>query len=59
MVASQSSRGNVGRLRLWEAFAWLLVALIFVTTWMPPHETRWPQEAILVLLFCWLANGLC
>src|SRR5689334_10370840 len=49
MAASQSSRGNVGRLRLWETFAWLLVALILVTAWMPLHKTRWPQAAILVL----------
>jgi hypothetical protein len=50
MAASQSSRQNVGRLRLWEMFAWFIAVLIFATTWVPAPETRWPQPAILVLL---------
>ena len=58
MTAAQSNRENVGRLRLWETFAWLLVALILVTAWLPVHETRWPQAAILVLLLLLAAEWL-
>jgi hypothetical protein len=49
-MISQGSGENVSRLRVWETFAWLLIALILVTTFIPAQKTDWPEAAILVLL---------